>query len=496
MPTDDKGTSEPRRAPVRSQLIVTLKSGTTDFSPVERTVKSLGATLTPLFGNREALNRRAAALHERRADAPDLSRFYQVTAREEDYDRISRELRALDIVSSVYRKPAADAPYFAPAPAVEYSCEETACCTCGWAPEETPDFSARQRYFGAAPGGVDARYAWQRGAKGQGVEIVDIEREWRFDHQDIVGAPGVGLIGGTPADCLRERNHGTAVLGMLVGTENGRGVIGLCPQAHVRGYSTRTSGVPANQIPGTAETSKAIFEATRALTNDYSDLTTGHILLLELQRVGPGGYNIPVEWWWDDFIVIRDATLLGLIVVSAAGNGHPLTFVGANLDDPIYDTPLPEFDPEWKNPFKWDAATNARVTDSGSILVGAGAPPIGTPRADRSRLRYSNYGNCVDTQGWGQEVVTTGYGCLQGGPDEKKWYMGEFGGTSAASAMIAGVLGCVQAYRRARSGAPRLSAVEARWLLRRYGSPQVADGPQYPVSQRIGSRPDLRQLIP
>jgi hypothetical protein len=109
-------------------------------------------------------------------------------------------------------------------------------------------------------------------------------------------------------------------------------------------------------------------------------------------------------------------------------------------------------------------------------------------------MPYSNWGRCVDVQGWGTEVVTTGYGCSQGGPSEDRWYMQDFGGTSAASAMVAGVLACVQGRRR-RTGARLLDAATARAALLATGSPQQADGPQFPVNQHIGRRPDLRGLL-
>jgi hypothetical protein len=60
--------------------------------------------------------------------------------------------------------------------------------------------------------------------------------------------------------------------------------------------------------------------------------------------------------------------------------------------------------------------------------------------------------------------------------------------------MVAGVLACVQSARRKR-GLPPLDARAARRLLRRTGSPQQADA-GFPVSERIGRRPDLRALIP
>jgi len=216
-------------------------------------------------------------------------------------------------------------------------------------------------------------------------------------------------------------------------------------------------------------------------------------LLIELHRPGPRfGFRDPfgqrgfiaVEWWDDDYEAIREAVDRGVIVVEAAGNG------AEDLDDALYDTGL-NFPDDWSNPFR------RGERDSGAILVGAGAPPPGTNGADhgpdRSRLDFSNYGQALDTQGWGREVVTCGYGDHQGGSDEDRWYTKRFSGTSSASPIIVGVLACLQGIRRAHGNSP-LSPQEVRDLLRTTGSPQQA-APGRPESQRIGNRPDLAALI-
>lgn len=140
---------------------------------------------------------------------------------------------------------------------------------------------------------------------------------------------------------------------------------------------------------------------------------------------------------------------------------------------------------------------------SGAIIVGAGAPPPDTHGRDhgpdRSRLDFSNYGERVDTQGWGREVTTTGgrhndSGDLQGGVNEDEWYTDTFGGTSSASPIVVGTLGCIQGVLRARRKHP-LNSAAAKDLLRNTGSPQQ-DAPGRPRTQRIGNRPDLRILVP
>lgn len=85
-------------------------------------------------------------------------------------------------------------------------------------------------------------------------------------------------------------------------------------------------------------------------------------------------------------------------------------------------------------------------------------------------------------------------GDLQGGDNEDQWYTRSFYGTYSAAAMVAGALGCVQGVLRAH-GRALLTPARAREELRATGSPQQ-DAPDRPASQRIGNRPDLRQLIP
>ena len=439
-----------------------------DVGSLARLLEAEGAEMKPLFGLSEERLRRAAvsSAAESAAPVPDLSIYYRVEAPDERLDGLAERLRKEPAVLAAYVKPPAEpaALLNAMPPAAEE------------APAATADFTSHQLYLEAAPGGVDARFAWTKaGGSGAGVRIIDVEGAWRFSHEDLLQNQG-GVIGGSPAPDRAWRNHGTAVIGEFGGDRNSFGITGICPDANIRAISIFG--------PGSAG---AVRQAADALG-------PGDIILIELHRAGPRfnfqprpdqlGY-IAMEWWPDDFDAIRYATSRGILVVEPAGNG------AENLDDPIYDVPDAGFPPTWSNPFKRGSR------DSGAIVVGAGAPPPGTHGfnfgPDRSRLDFSNYGSVIDAQGWGREVTTCGYGDLQGGSNEDLWYTDHFSGTSSASPIVVGSLGCVQGALRA-AGKPLLTPATARDLLRTTGSPQQAS-PSFPVSERIGNRPDVKEII-
>jgi hypothetical protein len=452
-----------------------------DIAPLAHLLLSENIGIRPLFGSTEdRLKQEAASLAAApRAGGgavPDLSVYYRVHAPDDRLDALAEMFRSQPLVAGAYVKPPAEPPQMTAALAPRLGLNDMVPAP-GESPPVTPDFTSRQIYLDAAPSGIDARFAWtQPGGGGAGVRIVDVEGAWRFSHEDLTQNQG-GVAGGSPTTDLGWRNHGTAVIGEFGGDRNTVGITGICPDANVRGVS----------IFGGLGSAAAIRQAANLLG-------PGDIILIELHRPGPRfnfanrtdqrGY-IPVEWWPDDFDAIRYAISRGVIVVEAGGNG------AENLDDPLYNTRPAGFPASWTNPF------NRNNRDSGAIVVGAGAPPPGTHGRDwgpdRSRLDFSNFGALIDAQGWGREVTTSGYGDLQGGSNEDFWYTDQFSGTSSASPIVVGALGCVQGFLRAHGRIP-LTPARARDLLRSTGSPQQ-DAPGRPSTQRIGTRPNLRQMI-
>jgi len=319
-------------------------------------------------------------------------------------------------------------------------------------PPPTPSYDTIQAYLFAAPGGVDAYASWSYpGGKGEGVTICDIEIGWQTDHEDLSALVG-HVIGGTPSPS----DHGTAVMGEMVGDSTDYGITGISYMAEARMISV------------------SYRSTENALLLAGDNLNVGDIVLIELHQPGPnstgsGQYGyVPMEWTPAVFDAIQTLTANGLIVCEAAGNGSQ------NLEDPVYDG--------WFDP---------HIQYSGAIMCGAGAPPSGIYGPDRSRLGFSNYGARVELQGYGYGVVTTGYGGLFNPGDNRQLYTATFSGTSSASPIVTASVACVQGRFKSVSGGYTMTAGEIGDLLINTGSPQTTN-----TSEHIGPRPDLGTAIP
>jgi hypothetical protein len=251
----------------------------------------------------------------------------------------------------------------------------------------------------------------------------------------------------------------------VAGVENGIGITGMAPRLPVgisHPYRLVCAPLPCRNV----------FDVADAVNRAAGQLRNGDIILIEIQVGGPVGTltcntscgncgqfgSVPVEWNQAEYDAIRNATVSSLIVVvEAAGNGQ------MNLDDARYN-----------NLF------NRSTRDSFATMVGAGRSNTRSPEC------WSDVGGRIDVQGWGDSVVTAGYGDLFG-MTETRWYTGTFGGTSSGSAIIAGAVANVQSVRRSR-GLAHLSSFQMRLLLRQTGVAQGSGG-------QIGPLPNLKEAI-
>jgi len=337
------------------------------------------------------------------------------------------------------------------------------------APPPLPgNYVIHQGYLGAATGGIDAiNYAWTvPGGTGYYVNICDFEYSWNLNHQDLPSV--ITLIpGGRTAIDPFDDNHGTAVLGELVSLDNGWGTTGIA-------YNAQMYVAPVNWDNG--------YNLAAAITFAMGYLNAGDIMLIEQQTSGPNHPEgdtqlglVPSEWRKAVYDAIVTAVGNGIHVVEAAGNGSQ------NLDDPVYSTGN-------GGHYPFNGSIN-----SGAIIVGAGARPSGST-TDRSRLNFSNYGSRVNVQGWGEGVMTTGYGTYHNSEGKNLWYRGSFGGTSSASPIVAGAVALIESIEEdLHSPTSPVSPGAMRSLLIATGSPQQAG--INPVSEHIGPRPSILAAV-
>jgi hypothetical protein len=284
------------------------------------------------------------------------------------------------------------------------------------------------------------------GIRGSGVTIADVEYEWRPTHVELAA---IGLAAppatGLPA-AYRSADHGTAVLGVLGASPDGKGVSGLVPDADLR---------PISPFYGRD------YQPARAINDAAAGLGPGDVILIE-QQAQAGGSLVPVEFLVDVRNAIAAAVRKGIVVVEPAGNG--------NLDiGTLEQAP-------------WLAGQTA-PGHSGAIIVGAGGSD--TDQSGPTALRRavgSNWGSRVDLQGIGVGVVTSGYGDGIGGVGDRA-YTSCFDGTSSASATVAAAVAALQSGAIAQNGQP-LAPADVRRLLVETGQRQVN-----PEDGVIGPRP-------
>lgn len=376
----------------------------------------------------------------KKRQASDLSNYYIILLQDgQPGEKLVDELNKLNIIELAYL-----APIFKEADI----------------PPSTPTFINRQNYLNPAPKGIDAQYAWTiPGGKGELVKIIDVERGWNLNHEDL---PSMFIVDGRN-ETDDSRQHGTAVMGVMLGLEDGSGVTGIVPRASGGVVSARR-GLGLAYYNNIAE----------AVLISAMNLSAGDVMLIEQHSSGPSknrnctacsgdtcGY-IAVEYWNDIFDAINAASASGIIVVEAAGNGE------MDLDHSRY-----------KDRF------NRIVRNSGAIFVGAGDSDTHAPKC------FSNHGSRLDLQGWGENVMTAGYGSSDtfkiNDGDDNQWYTSSFSGTSSATPIVAGAAASIQGVQIENNNSP-LDWYEMRELLINTGTPQSG-------SDQIGPLPDLKVAL-
>ena len=324
---------------------------------------------------------------------------------------------------------------------------------------------SKQGYLEPGPKGIGVQAAWAKGADGSGRNIIDIEKGWFIDHEDLPS--GIQLLDGR--NIWDSMGHGAAVLGEIVAVDNTKGVVGIAPAARAHLLSTRTHA-PRFWPLVKERVADMILKATQLLFH-------GDVILIEVQfpdesDTADPPRDVPVETDRRVFEAIRLATKLGFIVVEAGGNGK---FDLDNYVNHEGKKVLMRGSPDFK--------------DSGAIMVGSCKSSIPTPGAGHPRATHSNFGSRIDSYAWGENIFTTG---TKSFPVEKDSYMNNMGGTSGASAIIAGVCLLIQNIQTLMTPTSGITGLLRPADMQRILS-KPANGTGSP--DRIGVMPDFKKII-
>jgi hypothetical protein len=308
-----------------------------------------------------------------------------------------------------------------------------------------------QFYLSNTNNGIHAIDGWNwKGGTGANVKVVAVDDNINPDHIDLVHKSWFGRWWSNVSNSTVS-NHGTAVAGILFAGNNNFGITGIVHDVNEWGFVSARRCIYAI----------CWLDPAFGVADAAAWLSAGDVISMSIQYPGPnGGVNaqVPAEWSSAVFSATQAAVADGIVVVALAGN------FGLNLDSPIYN-----------------GAFDFNVRDSGAIIVGGS-------RWDETQGVHpgSNYGSRVTSHAWYEQVATLGYNPVGGNFDLA--FRGDFGGTSAATPIVAGAAASIQSIRKGM-GMPPLGPTLMRALLFLGGTPQT-----YETSKNIGSMPNIHNV--
>lgn len=255
---------------------------------------------------------------------------------------------------------------------------------------------------------IGTRYAWAAGFKGQGIKIAVIDTGLKKGHEDLgnnalTGKNFVGLEKDQKAPDYNNDNqtHGTHVAGIIAADDNGKGVIGIAPDANVRGYCVFSASGGAS--------SSDVKRAINAAVEDGNDIIN--------MSLGSTQYDADYEK------VVKDAYESGVAIFASSGN-----------DD--------------TDGYSFPAAYASTIS-------------VGAVDENSTRASFSNYGKTVTLSFPGVNIYST----TNAGYKEGTQTYGDYGymsGTSQAAPAAAGTAAVILSARediRKKTGKAKVDAL-------------------------------------
>lgn len=496
---------------VATRIVVKLRNGSPGEGQKdgrERLIEALGAAWIRLLGDfptmiverliqsvtENQLNQLIKLARKRQPKyyPPNFFNYLAVLCPRDDAEKILKRLSEFDGVEYAYIRPddepASPLAKLPPAPAVTADL---------WS-------AANSTHLMNSPEGLGATGIWQyEGADGVGQHLIDIELGWTLNHVDLLRAPTAGpwISSATPTgqkykDAPEWVGHGTSVLAIACATYNQERLVGFVPR------------LASATVVGTASTSQVKLETLadslayagvlRAGLDQHLEAlpgaTVGGVVLIPLQVPKANGAELkyPVEIYPETRSLIKLLTSAGITVIESAGNGSVRSGSGVNLDVAISVGAGNKRLAVSLNRNRPSAA----YEDSGAIMVGGADFDRTMPLPRRwRRLPELNFGSRIDCYAAGKGVFTASSAIAASGSSDTTMTIGNFDGTSAAAAIIAGgalsLLGVYEANKNARMSPEDLRAAFRDATL---GTP-VYDANSPATAAPIGVMPDLVKIV-
>lgn len=277
-------------------------------------------------------------------------------------------------------------------------------------------YALKERPKGDTEGGINAKYAWERGYTGQDIKVIDIE----YTHANHTNDDLPALF--YDAKCSNSHpwcqnfdgSHGTSVAGVIAAKKNNSRTVGIAYNAKI-GFQTDLFGTQEGRNPAAA-----ILKAT-------NQLKAGDIILMEEQTIDAG----LVSGSSANCLAIRNAIARGIVVVETAGN------YANNLDEyPVCDAPV--------------------IVVSGDRQYEYSRWQTGELRGYADNL---NYGSPVVAHAPGDYIVTTGL---------NNTINYRFRSTSGAAPIVVGAIALIQSAAKDIISRP-LNAQEVKEIIQQTG---------------------------
>ena len=293
--------------------------------------------------------------------------------------------------------------------------------------------------------GINVRDAWtEAGGNGENTVIGVIEQCWALTHRDLAASiaprryPQVQPANNSKIQ--RAVVHAMADVGILAAAHNAIDCDGVVAGTDIQLISSLRT-----------KNGASLYDVADAITVITQQLPSGAVLLVEEQAetLWQGSVRLaPVEQVAAVETAIRAAVNIGIAVIEPAGNGGS------------------------------DISAMLTAGDSGAIVVGACADD-GQHPSRLAGVLPSNFGGRVDCYALGEFVETL---------DINNGTRSDYGGTSSASAIIAGAAAVVLSIAAARGRA--VTPPELRDWFRQPGTES-----SNPIADLIGVMPDVGTLI-